>query len=185
MAAHKRRLIPIVDSRFQLKYTAIIMGVAAVVSTALGYFLWNANQEMNAMLATLTDSSLGDSLNADDAGRVWTMVVGFLVGEVIILGVLGIFVTHRVCGPIFVLKQHLSTLNKGSYPALRPLRSKDEFVDAFHTFAEFVTTLKQRDESEAKALNVLLAQAKERGDDEAATVLNRLIDERHGRLSPP
>lgn len=182
MAAHKRRLIPIVDSKFQLKYTAIIMAVAAVVSTALGYFLWNAHQEMNAMLATLTDSALGDSLNADDAGRIWTMVVAFLVGEVVILGLLGIFVTHRVCGPIFVLRQHLSTLNKGRYPALRPLRSRDEFVDAFQTFAEFVTSLKQRDEAEAKALAVLVDQAKERGDDDAVAILERLIEERHARL---
>ena len=183
MAAHKRRLIPIVDSKFQLKYTAIIMGVAAVVSTALGYFLWNANREMNAMLATLTDTGLGASLNADDAQRVWVLVVVFLVAEVLVLGVLGLLVTHRVCGPIFVLKQHLSTLNEGKYPAMRPLRSSDEFVEAFHTFADFVTRLKQRDEAESKSLAALLADAQARDDDEAVKVLGRLIEERKARLA--
>ena len=43
MNRSKRRLIPIVDRGFQFKYTGIIMGVAAVISTVLGWFLLGKN----------------------------------------------------------------------------------------------------------------------------------------------
>ncbi|MCP4502861.1 MAG: hypothetical protein GY822_23225 [Deltaproteobacteria bacterium] len=141
MEGQKRRLIPIIDRRFQFKYTGITMLVAAVVSTVLGLFLYNSYQEMNAIFATLTSEEIGESLNSEDSKMVFGGVVGFLVAEVLVLGVLGLLVTHRVCGPIFVLHRHLTTLNNGSYPSLRGLRQGDEFGEMFETFRETVSIL--------------------------------------------
>src|SRR5690349_2096296 len=117
MAQYKRRLIPIVDRRFQFKYTAIIVAIAAVVSTVLGYFLLKSYLEMNEVidLASLSPE-VNDKLNSDDARFVFQLTLGFLVLEVLGLGVMGLLITHRVCGPIFVLTRHLGTMLDGKYP---------------------------------------------------------------------
>lgn len=181
MATYKRRLIPIVDRRFQFKYTGIIMLVAAVVSTALGYLLLDAYQQMNAMLEI--SEAIGDRLNSDDARRVFYIVVGFLGAEVVFLGVLGLLITHRVCGPIFVLHRHLCTIVDGRYPTLRPLRSGDEFRPAFEAFSTAVSMLKDRDQKELHELRFILEAARAKGlADDQVTALSRMVEEREARL---
>lgn len=181
MATNKRRLIPIVDRRFQFKYTGIIFLVAAIVSTALGYFLLDAYMQLNSMIEV--SEAIGDRLNTEDAQRVFALVVGFLVAEVLLLGVAGLLITHRVVGPVFVLHRHLATLTEGTYPTLRPLRANDEFKSTFEAFSETLQMLKDRDEREAKELADVLASARDKGVDGAhLDTLQRLIDEREARL---
>lgn len=182
MASNKRRLIPIVDRRFQLKYTSIIVAVAAVVSTALGYLLLDAYREMNAMLEV--NEAIGARLDGDDARRVFYIVIGFLVAEVAFLGVLGLLVTHRVCGPIFVLQRHLGALFDGGYPQLRPLRARDEFRGAFEIFSDVVRQLKERDDKERAELLALVAAAREQGmAEQHLAALQRMLEEREARLA--
>jgi nitrogen fixation/metabolism regulation signal transduction histidine kinase len=181
MATYKRRLIPIVDRRFQFKYTGLIFGVAAVVSLILGYFLLKAYNELNAMLEV--SAAVNDKLNADSARNVFALVVGFLSAEVILIGVAGLLVTHRVVGPIFVLHRHVATLLEGKYPTLRPLRSGDEFVSTFEAFKQTVQMFQERDQRELDELKAVLEAAEAKGleEDHTAT-LRRLVEEREARL---
>jgi len=158
MSSHKRRLIPIVDRQFQFKYTAIIMGVAAVVSAALGYFLLDAYRELNSMIEI--SSAIGQKLDDEDAQQVFALVVGFLGAEVLILGVAGLLITHRVVGPVFVLHRHFATLAEGKYPSIRGLRRGDEFLAAFETFSAAIDRLREQDEADLSALKDVLAALK-------------------------
>ncbi len=183
MATNKRRLIPIVDRRFQFKYTGLICLVAAIVSTALGYFLLDAYMQLNSMIEV--SEAIGDRLNSDDAQRVFVLVIGFLVGEVVLLGVAGLLITHRVVGPVFVLHRHLATLAEGKYPTLRPLRESDEFKATFDAFSETLQMFRDRDEREARELNEVLEAARGKGVDAAQLeTLQRLVDEREARTRP-
>jgi signal transduction histidine kinase len=181
MAKYKRRLIPIIDRGFQFKYTGIMVLVAGVVSTVLGFLLLSAYREMNEIIQV--SEMIGQRMDADDARRVFYMVVGFLVAEVVIIGLLGLLITHRVCGPIFVVNRNLRAIIEGRYPSVRPLRSGDEFREAFDTMVDVITILKERDDSEAKALREIIesARAGKLNDDQIAT-LTRLADERAERV---
>lgn len=183
---YKRRLIPIVDRAFQFKYTAIIVGVAAVTSTVLGVFLLRAYFAMNEMieLQKVISEQLGEKLRSDDTSNVFTIIVGALVGEVVVLGLLGLLITHRVCGPIFVITRHLNSMGEGRLPSLRPLRAGDEFVGMFEAFKRLVDTTRDRDRDELQRLESVLASARGgsvRPDDLAA--LQALIDARKARLA--
>ena len=184
---YKRRLIPIVDRRFQFKYTAIIVAVAAVVSTVLGYLLYKSYMEMNEVidLASLSPE-VNDKLNTDDARKVFLITIAFLGVEVVGLGIMGLLITHRVVGPIFVLQRHLTTLLGGKYPTVRPLRAGDEFREAIEVFQNVIASLKQRDTEDLEKLKAVLAQAKSKGmaDADIAT-LNQLIEDREARIAPP
>jgi hypothetical protein len=181
MTSNKRRIVPIVDRKFQIKYTMIIMGVAAVISVVLGYLLFQSYQEMNEMIGII---EIQNRLDADDANRVFLYVVGFLVAEVLILGYVGLLMTHRVCGPIFVLQRHLSTLMSGVYPKVRPLRTGDEFNSCFEVFTSTIQMLRDRDLRELQVLQCVLASGKAKDlPEEELNDLAKLIEERENRTT--
>lgn len=152
---HKRRLVPIVDRQFQYKYTGMIVAVAAVISSVLAWQLFRSYQELNEILEI--NQAINAALNSADAMRVFYISMGFIVAEVVLLGLVGLLITHRVVGPVFVLERHFGTVLDGKYPKIRPLRQHDEFKSAFETFSHMITTVKQRDEEELQALRKILA----------------------------
>jgi hypothetical protein len=183
--AYKRRLIPIVDRRFQFKYTGIVLSVAASVAVVLGYLLWRSYIEMNEVvdLASLSPE-VSDKLNTDDTTFVFKLTVGVLGTSVLVFGVMGLLITHRVVGPIFVLQRHLQSILDGKYPVTRPLRDGDEFGAAFTTFRSVVDLLRKRDEDEVAKLNDAIAAAKGQGLSAAhVAALQVMIDERNARLA--
>lgn len=186
MPSQKRRLIPISDRRFQFKYTGIIMLVAAVVSTALGALLLDAYRQMNAMIEI--NEAIGERLDHDSATQVFYLVIAFLAAEVVFLGALGLVITNRVCGPIFVIQRHLESLASGVYPRLRPLRAGDEFKSAFDAVSELVNALQARDARELEELRALQEQLRASESGAEASVLEsiaRQISEREARVKAP
>jgi hypothetical protein len=104
---------------------------------------------------------------------------------VVILGALGLIITHRVCGPIFVITRHFGTMLDNKYPHFRPLRSGDEFAPMFVLFKQLVDKQRDRDASEIARLGAVLAAAKAKGlDTEALQTLQALVDERAARVAP-
>lgn len=181
---YKRRLIPIVDRAFQFKYTGVILLVAAVTSTVLGFFLLKAYREMNEVIQIAGMApEIGAQLDADDSRRVFTITVAALIGEVAILGVMGLIITHRVCGPIFVITRHINTMGDGRHPFLRPLRQGDEFAPMFHAFKRLVDGNKAKDKGDIDKLKPIIEAARAKGlADSDVAVLQALVDERQARL---
>ncbi len=182
---YKRRLIPIVDRAFQFKYTGIILLVAALTSTVLGFFLLKAYREMNEVIQLAGMApEIGEKLDADDTKRVFTITLACLIGEVFILGVLGLLITHRVAGPIFVITRHITTMVGGRHPALRGLRQGDEFAPMFQAFQTLVDLNKARDQSEINKLSPIIAAARAKGlADADIAVLQTFVEEREARLA--
>ena len=57
----------------------------------LGFFLLKAYQEMNEVIGIASISpEIGERLNTDDAKKVFLIIIACLVGEVFILGALGL-----------------------------------------------------------------------------------------------
>ncbi|MEW6527689.1 MAG: hypothetical protein AB1444_13620 [Spirochaetota bacterium] len=49
--------------------------------------------------------------------------------------------THRVAGPMFLLKRYMNEIIEGKVPVIRPLRKGDEFKDVFDTFMTMIDSL--------------------------------------------
>lgn len=180
MAQYKRRLIPIVDRRFQFKYTAIIVAIAAAVSAVLGYFLLESYLTMNAVIDLA--SEVNDKLNKDDTRKVFGITLVFLVLEVVGLGIMGLLITHRVCGPVVVLTRDMETVLEGKHPAPRVLRQNDEFRETFEIFTAVVDGMRQRDKDEMATIAAAIAAARAKGVAEADVApLQALVDQRAAR----
>lgn len=181
---NKRRSIPVVDKAFQYKYTAIIVSIVVVVSAAFGYLLLHSYWEMNRIMdLALESSAISDKVNGDDALRVFYISLAFLVFEVLAFGVMGLIITHRVCGPMFVFRRDLTTMLDGKYPLARPIRQGDEFRETFKVFMAVVESLKKRDADEVEILNHAIAAARQKGVPESdVALLEQLVAERRVRV---
>jgi|KBSMisStandDraft_5_1062788.scaffolds.fasta_scaffold126608_2 hypothetical protein len=183
--ANKRSTIPVIDRAFQFKYTGMIVLTVVLISASLGYLLllsyWEMNRIMDVALASFP--GMGEKVNESAALDVFYISISFLVLEVLALGTMGLIITHRVCGPIFVLHGHLLAMLDGKYPVTRRLRPKDEFRATFELFTAVVESLRKRDADELEKLDQAIVAARQKGVQESDLApLERLAAERRARI---
>lgn len=83
---------------------------------------------------------LEERLDEDDRGLLWKLVLGCLE-LVLALFALGILVTHRIVGPLYVVDRYLRRIIAGERVRFRPLRKGDEFQGLFERVQELAAQL--------------------------------------------
>lgn len=210
MAPPKRRLRNyLLDPRFQLKYTAMICGVAVVLMAGLSVVIvriadtassqasiavsqaesaFRESKTSAEILHTNTLMNAGDNpelidrINADlrvandrlevslarsraqrasieqNRGniRVVLGVSGLLL--VLLLGLAGIVITHKLVGPVYKLKRLLRVVGSGRLDIRERLRKGDELEDLFDAFLGMVESLKKSQRAEIHQLDEALAE---------------------------
>jgi methyl-accepting chemotaxis protein len=204
----------LLDPRFQLKYTAMICGVAFVLTAGLSAVVFrNADAarrqaenavsqaerafresktsaevlHTNAMMNAGDNPELIAQINGDlrraeselttklaEARRSreeiesnyrrtrLTLLVGGLL-LVLLLGLSGIVITHKVVGPVFKMKRLLRTVGKGNLDIRERLRKGDELEDLFAVFMEMVDSLRRAQSEEIAQLEAAIADARAAG----------------------
>ena len=182
----------LIDKRFQLKYTGFIVGMALVISIILGAFLVNTSSNVVAESRKVSQIALIDSISnnaayadnpellkankdaADEQDRMMmarqrnmlASILGGLTLLVLFIGVLGIYFTHKVAGPIYKMKQLLRQVGAGKLNFRGGLRKGDELQDFFEAFAEMTASLKDRQAKEIALLEAGIEAAKAAGASE-------------------
>lgn len=135
----------LLDVRFQLKYTAMILGVALVISVVLGLFLIDKVRENSRMLQieAAFDEAFQSQLAAADARVVFVMVAAFVIFLLVLAG-LSVFITHRMAGPVYVMRRYIREIGTGVIPRVRRLRKGDEFRSLFETLVETLSAMERR-----------------------------------------
>lgn len=169
---HRRRMIPVVDARFQWKYTLIITALGVGITAVMGGFLYKAHRDNTRLLDLDGNVALQEQVMRNDQIFLLYLIV-LVVVMALALAFWGLVVTHRISGPLHIVARYLTTLAEGRYPDLRPLRRRDELHEFFSTFEEAIGTLRQRDVRTLRALSEALEAAEK--DDEADVKLNTLV----------
>ena len=185
----------LIDSRFQLKYTGFIVGVALVISGVMGAFLYTTSRTVIAesqrvveeskkvsdvvkmtikddaiysqnpeLAASFAQASAESDRQIEEQGRALvrqqkTMIyslVGGLLLMVVLIGLLGIYFTHKVAGPIYKMKMLLRQVGDGKLVFHGSLRKGDELKDFFDAFATMVDKLRDRQQREVDQLDAAL-----------------------------
>ncbi len=153
-AAVKRRQV-LVDRGFQLKYALLMAGAGLLVAVVFGLWLHQVHAQVTALVAA--DPETRALVARSDRVLLWAFaaIALLLAGS---LGLLGVVITHRVAGPIFVMGHYLRVLSEGRFPQMRTLRRSDELKAFFRTFIEAVERMKAREARHAAVLEDALAQ---------------------------
>ena len=92
-------------------------------------------------------------------------VVGGLTLMVVLIGLLGIYFTHKVAGPIYKMKRLLGQVGQGNLHVEARLRKGDELRDFFEAFTKMVANLRTLEKQQLdyvdKALDAVERGAKE------------------------
>lgn len=103
-----------------------------------------------------------EALEAQQTLLVTSLGIGLAV-LVLAIAAAGIFVTHKIAGPVYKMKRHLREVGEGSLQIPPPLRKGDELVDFFETFATMVRSLRDRQEKEIAQLDAAIASVEASG----------------------
>ncbi len=152
-----------IDVGLQSKYTGFILLVAIFLSAVLGYQIYEATQDTTKIIqmAGLVDPSIAAEL-AEEFNRndrvVLLSIIGFGVILVMSTGGAGIWITHKVAGPLFNMSTMCAKIRDGKLgPNLRALRKGDELQDFFLVFRDMHEALRLRLAEDVTALAALEA----------------------------
>ena len=93
---------------------------------------------------------------------LWS-IIGALLALVVVIGLVGIYVTHKVAGPIYKMRLLLRQLAEGKLVADPHLRKGDELQDFMGAFAAMVDAMKARQQKELVALDQAIDMARAGG----------------------
>jgi len=216
----------LLDPRFQLKWTGMIIFVAFVISAIMGVFLYRTSSEVTAQSQKvigqgeelIKESQKNSDLvkmqikkeyaDAPELGETFakgaqdldkqledkhkflkaqqdatiqqqkTMLMSLVAGLallVVLIGVLGIYFTHKVVGPIYKMKLLLKQVGDGKLNFYGKLRKGDELQDFFVVFEAMVDKLKERQRGEVKTLEAAMEEAKASGASEEAIAKIKVV----------
>lgn len=155
----------VIDRGFQLKYTLLLMILGAVASALFGTMMYLAH--LDAVRDVAVSAEVRAQLAAADT-TLLSLVVAITILMAGALGLLGVLITHRVAGPVYVMSHHVTTLARGRYPTLRPLRKSDELQAFFSRFQDAVEALRLRELEEAASIEQALQAIRGGGETQGA-----------------
>lgn len=160
-----RRRTIVINPVFQVRYAVMIFAVVFIFAALMSAVLFGVLHQ-NARARVL----------APGASNVWenTRIIVFTAVAFSALVSLAIcawsvIITHRICGPLFVMRRAFETLRKGQLPQYRALRKRDEFKDVHAEFFKACETVKSRHEKVLEGLTNAIQEAADgtQGDDQS------------------
>jgi len=139
----------LVDRRFQLKYSIVMAAAGLVVAVVFGLWLHQVHAQATALLAP--DPETRALVERSDRLLLGAFAAIALL-LALALGLLGVVITHRVAGPVFVMGHYLEVIASGRFPRMRTLRRSDDLKPFLKTFIDAVDAMKAREASHAAVL---------------------------------
>ena len=195
---HQKRKLRnfLINVGLQLRYTAVIIGVAVFLTAFLGYRIYVATQEttrivtMTAAADPSVERELRSQFQANDRVVLWG-IVGFGVLLIFAVTGAGIWMTHKIAGPLHNISSAFGRVRDNKLPEdLGKLRKGDE-LQAFHAeFRDMYQALRSRILKDNvvldKAIAAIEGQASRAPElERSLKELRALLAEKTQSLSPP
>jgi hypothetical protein len=163
--SHQKRKLRnyLLDVGLQLRYTVFIIAVAVFLTAFLGHRIYVATQEttrivtMTAAVDPGVEKELRAQFEANDRVVLWG-IVGFGVLLVVTVSVAGIWMTHKIAGPLHNIGSAFARVRDDKLPAdMGNLRKGDE-LQAFHAgFREMYDAIRARVIKDTEVLDKAIA----------------------------
>jgi len=70
--------------------------------------------------------------------------IGITIFQAVLLFIYGVYLTHKIAGPIYVMRQYCKEIQQGKAPQFRQLRKGDLLIDFYDDFVKAVATLQSK-----------------------------------------
>ena len=172
----------LLDRRFQLKYTGMVLLVTVSVASGLGYVAYRFSQgqteALTAHIAAQPDLGADTAQDLERFARQEDRKIrnAIIIGVLLLtlaLGLTGIIVTHRVVGPAYRMRRLFRHVGEGKLEVSTGIRKGDELQELYQSFADMVESLRDQRSSEIAQLRDTLDKM------EAAGMQSPYLDELH------
>ena len=176
----------LLDRRFQLKYTGMVLLITIAVAGVLGYVAYDFSkgqtEAFTMQLAAQPDldpampNDLEQLAKQEDRKVRNAIIVGVLL-MTLALGITGIIVTHRVVGPAYRMRRLFEHVGEGHLEVTTGIRKGDELQDLYRSFAEMVESLREQRAEDIERLEDTLIKMEAAGVQSAyVTELRAVLD---------
>lgn len=145
MAFYKRSTF-LIDPGFQLRFSAAVCILVVLSSLVYPLLLWDFFNEIIALQPALK----GKLSAAKNEFMIFLIFIQLIFTGVIFI--LFIFLTHKIAGPLFKLKKHLSNIRQGEPITPLTFRQGDHFVDVAEEVSLFLDTVVMNQENDFQYL---------------------------------
>jgi nitrogen fixation/metabolism regulation signal transduction histidine kinase len=107
------------------------------------------------------------------------MIISLVVGlalMVIVIGLFGIYFTHKVAGPVFKMKKMLRQVGEGNLHVEARLRKGDELQDFFDAFTQMLAGLRKFERKQLDELEAAMGALARGEKDDAVASVGRVHD---------
>ncbi len=174
----------LLDRRFQLKYTGMVVFVTLLVAGVLGTIAYEfSRQQTEALTAQIAAQPDLDAQTAADLERfaeeedrqVRNAIIAGVLLLTLALAITGILVTHRVVGPAYRMSRLFEGVGDGRFVVTTRIRKGDELQDLYASFANMVESLRDQRTEELEQLEQTLAKLESAGIQSDYTVELRAV----------
>jgi hypothetical protein len=179
----------LLDVGLQLRYTGFIIVVAILLTSILGYKVYQATQESSriVLMTVQADPATGAALQAqfepNDRIVIYGMV-GFGMILVLSIAAAGIWITHKVAGPLHNISMTCGRIRDDQLPpVLRQLRKGDELQSFYAQFSDMYAALRTRVVGDMAVLDKAIAaiEAQPARSPELELVLAEMREQRNAK----
>lgn len=166
MASNRRSMRNfLLDRKYQLRYTAIMVLLTALLMTGLGVIWYGQMREASKIievraLASMTEEEaqvLGDEMRLQDRHRLLALVgVGALL--VLVVTGYGIVLTHKVAGPLYKISLYMAKVRDGDLGPIGGIRKGDHLHAFFSSFQEMHEALREDRQRDVERLDGAIAE---------------------------
>lgn len=167
---YKRKLRNyLIDVGLQIRYTVFIIAVAVFLTGVLGYKIYEAVRDTSKVIwmTGLVDPASAGELSAQfrENDRVVLFgIIGFGVLLVVSIAAAGIWITHKVAGPLYNIAAICGRVRDNRLgPSLRQLRKGDELQEFYSSFREMYESLRGRVASDVQVLGSAISTLESAG----------------------
>jgi methyl-accepting chemotaxis protein len=178
----------LLQPKFQLKYSGMVVGVTVVVAAVLGFLAYRYSTGQTELQNLQLIAAKGESVDAQFIADIQhyarqadqRVMLGILMGIAVLtmaLGATSIVITHRLVGPAYRLKRMLAAVSEGRIAAVGALRKHDELQDVFEAFQHMTKRLRETRQQDLQEFDAALEKARAAGlPEEALSQLRTLRD---------
>ncbi|MCS7151661.1 MAG: methyl-accepting chemotaxis protein [Endomicrobia bacterium] len=131
-----RRRRYLINPKFQIKYLIIVLVLVIVILLSTAYYV-----NLTLRTTTLLENLSGLEVEAVTK-LVFRTVVYVCIIFVVLIVTLGIFVLHRIAGPLYVFDKMFNLLSDGDLTIYLKLRKGDELQELAASFQNMVDKLR-------------------------------------------
>ncbi len=176
----------LLDRRFQLKYTGMVLLVTIAVAGVLGYVAYDFSRGQTEAFTTQLaaqpdlDPAIANDLEQlarQEDRRVRNAIILGVLLMTLALGFTGIVVTHRVVGPAYRMRRLFQHVGEGHLEVTTGIRKGDELQDLYHSFAQMIESLREQRSEDIERLEDTLIKMEAAGVQSAyVTELRAVLD---------